>query len=175
MSVCVSIYVLFKSAPTSDGIIAIEEKISNRTGRPVEPPEAIFGRFRPVEDADLWAAVSVEGALKFIEPPDHYPLPTASSLQGRLFINSLSTRWWSEDYPEGPLLDYAMMMLYLLQHKDVCGVWYVIDDVTEGKPIPSITHSDVHALIDQFVAVGKKSHDRDVRFIRIEGGEVINI
>lgn len=177
MSITASIFVLFESAPSEARLLDIEEVISNRTGRPVERRSGqIYGRFLPVPDADLHASVAQDGSLQWVEEARLGRFSNLPSIEGRLFQNATLNRWWSEDYAEGPLMEFATIMLCLLAQPDVRGVWYASDSSLEGRvELPPQTHASVHQLIDSFISVGETSGDKPSRYIRTESGGVVNI
>lgn len=175
MSITASIFVLFESAPSDARLLSIEEIISNRTRRPVERrPRQNYGRFLPVPDADLHAFVSPDGFLEWVDEARLGPLSNAVSLEGRLFQNATLSRWWSEDYAEGPMLEFATIMLCLLAQPDVRGVWYTDDSRLEGRAVlPPQNRDSVHRLIDSFIMVGETLGGKPTKYIRTDSGAVI--
>lgn len=173
MSVCANIFVLFKSAPSPARLAEIEEVISNRTSRPVEPPDSDYGRLRLFHDADLRADVSEDGTLHYLYRERAIKPTGVPSIQDRLFAISYLSRWWDEGYPEGPVMEYAVTMLCLIAQADVSGVWYMSD--SDGGDFPCMSRDSVHRLIDSFIAVGEKFGGKPVKYIRSESGIVINV
>lgn len=98
-------------------------------------------------------SVDPSGCLHDDEDEDRYaPVPggqgvAAGALGGIDFLS----RWWSEDYPEGPLPVYAVTMLTLLASPLVKRVWYTS---CEKSPPSPITKEGVMQLLDRFIAVG---------------------
>ena len=61
-------------------------------------------------------------------------------------------RYWSKEYPEGPLPEHAIAMLTMLDHPMVKRCWYCPENYS-SKP-KALSKMDVHALIDDFISVG---------------------
>lgn len=178
MSVTTTITVLFKTAPDKARIVELEALLSNRTGEPVSQSSAPYGRLVAVEDADRLGDVNDDGSFRWVgtDRMRSSPLLGTHRLQGRLFVIDCLTRFWSTDYREGPLMTYAVILLTLLSHAEVEGVWYHhSNQLCEGGTSKAMTDSSVHALIDDFIRDGSYSFGKPTQYIRTESGLVINI
>lgn len=173
MSTAASIFALFKSPPSAGRLAEIEEILANRHQRPVESAKARYCRLAPVPGADLRVDVTDEGMLHFLGVERYDKLIGVPSMDDRLFEIGYPTRWWSESYAEGPVIEYAITMLCLLSQADVSGVWYSADNYDDGACLAPMTHDQVHELIDAFVAVGNMRGGRPARYIFSQGGHVI--
>jgi hypothetical protein len=174
MSTCANIFVLFKAAPADMRVAEIEEAISNRTGLPVEPKGEIYNRLIAVEDSHALVDISEDGIFHY-----HDSWSATSSavprLDGRVFRISYSARWWDKAYPEGPVITYALTMLWLMSQVDVVDVWYMSDGYSEGGRYQRMSQAQVHEMIDDFVAIGDTTSGRPTRYIRAEDGTIISV
>lgn len=175
MSVCANVFALFRNAPSAARLAEIAEIISNRTGYPVNSGPEAHGQLVVVDDADLLVDVNIDGSLNYLSRPRFTKLIGVPSIQGRLFQIGYLSRFWSPDDPQGPAIRYALTMLILLTLPDVEGVWYTWDGYSDGATLPLMTHTAVHRMIDDFVAVGEASHGHPTRYIRTEDSSVINV
>jgi len=173
MSICANIFVLFQAAPAVARVAEIEEAISNRTGMPVKPKGEIYNRLIAVRDVHALVDISEDGVFHY-----HDSWSATSSavppLDGRVYKISYTTRWWDKDYPEGPVITYALTMLWLMSQADVADVWYMSDSYSEGGRYQRMSKAQVHEMIDDFVAIGDSTSGRTTRYIRAEDGTIIS-
>jgi hypothetical protein len=136
MSECAGIYCLFKVAPSIERVAAVQAAIWERVG--VKKRNHDYGQ---LEEAELEgvSAFQLDGLL--------------STFDGRFFKISCLTRWWSVDYPKGPMVEYVVTMLTLLAQDDVEAVGYAPD---EHGHINAVTKDEVHQMLDDFIRVGWK-------------------
>lgn len=182
MSTCANFFILFRSLPTAERVSELEEAISNRTEIPVPiaSEREHYGRYVEVYDADLRADVSAEGVLTWLGRERYSPLLGVPSIQGRLFENSTLERHWSKEYSNGPAITHIITALTLLAQPDIEWVWYVSDHFSEGGNAPALTHTSVHGMLDDYIAVGNLTFDtqtlqtRPVKYIWSEGGFILD-
>ena len=178
MSTTAVITVLFKNEPGQALLQALETTIYNRTGKPVPLPTEQYGQLAAVEDADLLGDVNDDGSFRWVGTDDmrYSPLLSGPRLQGRLYVIHTLLRFWSTDYREGPVVDFAVLMLTLLACPEVEGVWYhQSNHLSEGGTSAAMTAARIHSLIDDFVRDGKTSFGRPAQYVRSESGSVICI
>lgn len=171
MSITANIFVLFDAPPSRDRLAQLEEIISNRTGGPVGSVVENFERLCMVEDADEVVDVLPDGTLHYLAHgrnawDPHCPVSGNSPIQDRLFEIVYLSRWWSDNCPEGPLMEYALTMLCLESQPDVQRVWYTDSSYYHGIRLSAMSHERIHELIDRYVAIGKISEGKPARYTR---------
>lgn len=174
MSTCANIFILFKAMPAEARVAEIDEAISNRTGLPVEPQGERYGRLIALKDAHSLVDISEDGIFNYHDSGSAIS-PAVPPLDGRLFYISYVARWWDKLYPEGPAITYALTMLWLMSQADVVDVWYMSDSYSEGGRYQRMSKSQVHEMIDDFVAIGDITSGRPTRYIRTEDGSIISV
>jgi hypothetical protein len=141
VSACAGIYCLFKVAPSPERVAAVQAAIWERVevdGLDLKERNHGYGQLKEAELQGV-SAFQLDGFL--------------SAFDGRFFKISYLTRWWSVDYPEGPMGEYVITMLTLLAQDDVEAVGYAPD---EDSHIHALTKADVHQMLDDFIRVGWK-------------------
>lgn len=155
MSTCAVFFVLFKAPPTSVRLKELEAIIANRTAGGIAGlVESVYGRLKPVEDADLVADITEDSSLHYLHKERPAPLVGVLSIQDRLHILDPLVRWWAPDSPEGPAMEFVITILVLLAQKDIGGVWYGDEHYQDGVTIPAMTKSDALRMLDEFIQVG---------------------
>lgn len=157
MSVCANFFVFFATAPSAERIDQIDALVSNRTGQVIRPYKERYGRLIAVEDADLYADVSDDGCLTYLARARSSKLIGEPSIQGQLFQLDPLSRYWSDWYPDGPIVEYVITILSLLAQPDVKWVWYGRDGYQDGIEWQAVTHQTAHAMLDNFITIGQRA------------------
>lgn len=159
MSTCANIYCLFKVSPSQDRVSEIQKVIWNRLGfdRNYGGPET-----KPGEQYEILAKeCGADDEYDFHEDGTVQKRPygrigtviSESPREGRFYCTSYLSRWWGEDNPEGPLMEYVVTMLVLLEQADIERVWYADDHHIDPNPV---THDILHTMIDTYIRIGNR-------------------
>lgn len=157
MSTCAVFFVLFNAIPTPERILQLEAIIANRAPNMIsETKENDFGHLIAIEDADLYADVNEDGGLHYLDRARYSPLLGVPSIQGRLYELCPLSRVWDKWSPDGPAVDFVVLMLTLLAQGDVLHVWYGTEKYQEGVTLPAMGRDSVLELLDDFIRLGRK-------------------
>ena len=181
MSRSAAIFFLTPDKPSVQRLGELSESISNRIAYPLGKGSYGGHEIVGVDDmpsvwgsVDRYVEIDSKGFLHWFTDPK--PNIDSTVLEGRLHLIFYSTRFWSTDYPQGPLLKYATTLLTLLSQPDISRVWYTTGTFEEGCCIEPMTRDAVHKLIDDFIRIGENnSSGEKVRYIRDSDGCVIGV
>lgn len=155
MSVCANIYCLFRQEPpTSERVASLQATIWNRLGYSdvYDHGGSQYGRLVPEEDADVLYDFHEDGTVERLHRARYSPLLGNATREGRFYTISYLTRWWSEDYPDGPMGEYAITLLTLLAQPDIELVWLGRD---EWISMSALSSAEVHQMLDAYIRIGQ--------------------
>lgn len=159
MSACANIYCLFKVSPSRERVSEIQKVIWNRLGfdkhydGPVNKPGEQYGILAQEWGVDEEYDFHENGAVHKRPYGRIGSLMGEPSREGRFYCISYLSRWWGENYPEGPLMEYVVTMLVLLEQADIERVWYADDHHIDPNPV---THDRLHTMIDTYIRIGTR-------------------
>ena len=155
MSICANIYCLFKAAPSQERLTEVQKLIWNRLGYAddFQPQSSEYGVLSPTWDVDHDYDFGKDGTISERNNYRVGVLMGELPRQERFYGIHYLTRWWSEDYPEGPMLQYVATLLTLLQQDDIEWVWYAPD---QKRSMAAMTVKGVYDMLETYIRIGQR-------------------
>jgi hypothetical protein len=124
---------LFMFRPTPYEELRVDEAMSDLSGYSVDENGALY------DDEDRGITSPAIGCGYSIK----------AGCFGRIVCGG---RYWSKDYPQGNLPQYAITLLTLLNEPLVKRCWYCADNYS-SRPM-ALNSTEVHTLLDEYIEVG---------------------